>query len=1490
MPLPSPTMTYSTTYNPADLQHSPHSSTFALDGLPPPDSNPTHKDKVGGTMATFYLESGGGGMVVPTNPATIVSGSTACCSCNFCGLGCGCYGFGCAGGCSCCGYDCTGDRRTLVVAVVVLVVLVGMILGILGGTGHLSSASQAQATPPYQASPFSSTGSSVACSAGGDCSVASEAVPSMFNPFYAPPANASSYCTNLTDATACLASLLSTWQGYTITLPANSVYTLNSQAPLVLYNNTIINGNNCTLITNGTTPIYPTYPTTSNVVTGSIPYLMTLHSNTIVANLTLASSTPAHGILLAPTASNILLSQLTFAGLATLSLPDGSFMGGTAITWAGNNSNVEVSYSTFTALGYGLLLTTPYLSNTSLHDNVFTNTRADAISIVASPLTNPLGRSTWTVDWVPSHMAVYNNIMRSVGAGVNSTQQWGFCITATGVTDVLVQGNDLSGCSWQGVRVGDASVNVRVLNNRIDSVWGNAAVGFVGTMDGVNIGRAAQITVAGNTFTAITDSCVGIAVACNLLNITTPSGAALYIPSMYQVANAITISTNLFGSWGLSGLASSAAVSGGGMPSQPDLGEVVENNAYGLPGVAAKAPLTFCSCAGTMSILDQQPWVFSNATYTYNQGCSATFFPAHDCAQPYNDDCQQLPASSSSAPSFSPSSSAGAASPTLARTATATSRAAATSAAVTPTSAVVVTPPAATSPPRMPTSAAAALATSALRPAPTSAPVLPTSAPVIPTSPLVTSAAIPSSSIFTSTVSPTSAPDAGGGGTPPFNPPWNTTADYCLNYGTNDSTLCLLALMSTPGYIRVPIPNFVYYVALHVTFYVQPLVVGPGTYFDGQNCTFVNIAPTPYLYTEQVGWIEDPLGYKNRNYEWFLFMMYVASNSVVYNVTLNSPIPSQAMEVLNSAYNIRIAYVTIMDFPGLFVNTTDALEFSIKRNGINIADNAHDIEIDHCFIYNVGYAIIMDGGYISNVHIHDNVIANVSADGICINTPAFGYEYGQVVTGNANASQPYYWTPYQATNISIHDNQISWTGWSQYGLHFGNSLDESFGFGISLAGTWNVSIERNVLYSTTWQAVHLEAKCHYTQIVDNTMDLVFGTGWWAGYINGVWASQTYWTNMTGNTFRNIPSSAIRMEPTPSSWCVPYTGYGTASQCIPYNAPDWYSSYVWIVGNHFESWGTNLKCHEFAIYAGGAAIQRVETIIADNVYDPYWGNAPGSCNQNGYIFCNCGYNVSINDASPALTGCTGNQWTDEYCILSNPTPTALTAWWSSLNVLSPAQYRPGPVVFDAASWAVNVIFPIASWVNSAPGTTYTAVQSSVAAQPRFTPSVPGQPGLYFLPGTTLNAPSIWPTQADYTLNLVFWPDAAASGIIVGNSAHSFSLISGSFYLIHNGVATAVPCSTPLISSQPAVMTMTYQHSTQVVQYWVDGTFITNTTLSADNTDASLTIGGGYTGFIFDVQMYSGVQSAADIAANSQYMIFWIYCRLFVFVTGGNCANT
>ena len=94
-----------------------------------------------------------------------------------------------------------------------------------------------------------------------------------------------------------------------------------------------------------------------------------------------------------------------------------------------------------------------------------------------------------------------------------------------------------------------------------------------------------------------------------------------------------------------------------------------------------------------------------------------------------------------------------------------------------------------------------------------------------------------------------------------------TDVDYCLGYGLDDSTECLYTLLATPGYLKVPIPNFVYYVKLHyAVLYQVPLTVGPGTVFDGNNCTFYGNSDTPYYYDPVIGWYETSVHNGGANY------------------------------------------------------------------------------------------------------------------------------------------------------------------------------------------------------------------------------------------------------------------------------------------------------------------------------------------------------------------------------------------------------------------------------------------------------------------------------------------------------------------------------------------------------------------------------------------------------------------------------------------------
>ena len=260
-PIPgsSPTFTGVAPSPTHSLSHSPHyspSSSFSLgsrtlhDDLPHSDrySLSSFPDKKGGTLATFYLDS------TPVPRPRPSTAPAACCQCD-------CVGFSCA----CAGWDCSGDRLIVVVLVLVVLLITAIILFVLGFTGHLSlsTASSPPALPTGLGGDGSSGVAQVFPAACTVCRAQAQTVRLFFVPFIAPPANATDYCLNLTDATACLTSLMSTWAGHTITIPYPNVqYSVRlgdtgGQTPLLLPSGTVFNGNNCTFINTAASTTQP---------------------------------------------------------------------------------------------------------------------------------------------------------------------------------------------------------------------------------------------------------------------------------------------------------------------------------------------------------------------------------------------------------------------------------------------------------------------------------------------------------------------------------------------------------------------------------------------------------------------------------------------------------------------------------------------------------------------------------------------------------------------------------------------------------------------------------------------------------------------------------------------------------------------------------------------------------------------------------------------------------------------------------------------------------------------------------------------------------------------------------------------------------------------------------------------------------------------------------------------------------------------------------
>ena len=193
------------------------------------------------------------------------------------------------------------------------------------------------------------------------------------------------------------------------------------------------------------------------------------------------------------------------------------------------------------------------------------------------------------------------------------------------------------------------------------------------------------------------------------------------------------------------------------------------------------------------------------------------------------------------------------------------------------------------------------------------------------------------------TSSPSSSTAGGGGGGGPSSGTVNTGANYCLNYGTSDSTACLINLLSTPGVYQVPVPNFVYYVRLNAGIGgITQLHVASGVQFYGNNCTFYLIAPTPYGYDPVIGWHDclangvytDGRCDTSQDLGWYNDLMDVDGNTVVSNVTFIAPVPISGININPQASNILLEYIS-------FPSGLQALFFNWTQSEVN-ADVVND--------------------------------------------------------------------------------------------------------------------------------------------------------------------------------------------------------------------------------------------------------------------------------------------------------------------------------------------------------------------------------------------------------------------------------------------------------------------------------------------------------------------------------------------------------------------
>jgi parallel beta-helix repeat protein len=432
---------------------------------------------------------------------------------------------------------------------------------------------------------------------------------------------ASQFCIGLGDSAGCLNLLLSVNAGTLIRVPfPNVLYYISSEINIPA--DTTFDCNNCTLY------LIP------NPYHGWYDYMgCMIGSNSTVRNLTLTSpGFDSFGFCIGSGISNVEFSHIHFDNVL-----------GTAINFGSNVSNVYIHDSSFQQVGYGVLMDAPFITNVTVQRCFFHNNSADAVAVNSPVMTNqPL--AWWTVDYVTTYVQVLDNVMLNIRNDADLSI--GFCVSSAGGHHLLIANNHMSGCSWQGIHLEDCTSYVTIVNNTIDNVYGNIAVGWAQSLDGIWMGNTNAVSIVNNTFSRITSACVSI-VAVNRLcfvNQNNPEFVfdGIFVPWFYQLSHDINITDNTFVSWGLDHGAHSMALQIGTYPGQEDAITYVTNNTYLTTDIST---MIFCDCVNGVNgtnVFINDPQIIATGNW-----CSAYLFSEAACDVPVTHCPTPSPAESS---------------------------------------------------------------------------------------------------------------------------------------------------------------------------------------------------------------------------------------------------------------------------------------------------------------------------------------------------------------------------------------------------------------------------------------------------------------------------------------------------------------------------------------------------------------------------------------------------------------------------------------------------------------------------------------------------------------------------------------------------------------------------------------------------------------------------------------------------------------------------
>ncbi len=178
--------------------------------------------------------------------------------------------------------------------------------------------------------------------------------------------------------------------------------------------------------------------------------------------------------------------------------------------------SVRILDSSFDGLIYGVLTNTTQFSPSDLVDpekhlfdltidgNTMTELSGDGVEI-NSPVLLYAPYNSGTPGVAAHGISIKNNTIR---APHSDRIERGFCIGIAGATDVVIEGNVLEDCKWQGIHLEDKAADLLIVDNQIRRVVGNEpddATGWTTARSGILLLDVDRVDIFRNSIESVVD-------------------------------------------------------------------------------------------------------------------------------------------------------------------------------------------------------------------------------------------------------------------------------------------------------------------------------------------------------------------------------------------------------------------------------------------------------------------------------------------------------------------------------------------------------------------------------------------------------------------------------------------------------------------------------------------------------------------------------------------------------------------------------------------------------------------------------------------------------------------------------------------------------------------------------------------------------------------------------------------------------------------------